>query len=163
MEMKKIKPNKLFRAYIFVSRCSTDDQKNVDDYVKRVLSTEEHNSFRPLQESASENLLLVHQTKDQQRLMQLYGNEIALLDATHKTTKYALPLFLVVVLTNAGYQVVGSFLVSKETTEAIQEALSKLAEWNPLWKPVYWMTDCCAAEQNAVEGIFPGKLQKDQV
>ena len=39
-------------------------------------------------------LLFVHQTKWQKRLLNKYGNELTLLDATYKTTRYALPLFL---------------------------------------------------------------------
>lgn len=45
-------------------------------------------------------LLFVHQTAWQRRLPQRYGNDICLLDATYKTTEYALPLFFVAVKTN---------------------------------------------------------------
>ena len=114
--------------------------------------------FRPLSDTHSENFLLVYQTKCQQDLMRRYGNEICLLDATYKTTRYSLPMFFVVVPTNTGYQVVGTFLVSTETSAAITEALQMPLEWNPDWKPRYWMTDCCAAEQNAVESVFTGKM-----
>jgi hypothetical protein len=37
--------------------------------------------------------LYVHQTPWQKRLLSLYGNEIALLDATYRTTRYSLPLY----------------------------------------------------------------------
>ena len=47
-----------------------------------------------------------------------------MLDATYKTTRYNLPLFFVVVKTNVDYQIVGSFVVQSETTDAIFEALS---------------------------------------
>jgi len=35
----------------------------------------------------------VHETQWQQQLLQRYGAEICLLDATYKTSRYALPLF----------------------------------------------------------------------
>ena len=62
-------------------------------------------------DSGKEGLLFVHQTKWQRRLLNRYGNELSLLDATYCTTKYALPLFFLVVKTNVDYQVVGSFVL----------------------------------------------------
>ena len=70
--------------------------------------------------------MFVYQSKDQRRLLERYGNEICMLDATYKTTRYNLPLFFVVVKTNVDYQIVGSFVVQSETTDAIFEALSVL-------------------------------------
>ena len=70
--------------------------------------------------------MFVHQSKDQRRLLERYGDEICMLDATYKTTRYSLPLFFVVVKTNVDYQIVGSFVVQSETTDAIFEALSVL-------------------------------------
>ena len=40
-----------------------------------------------------QTLLLCYQTKEQKRLLLKYGNDMCLLDATYKTTRYALPLF----------------------------------------------------------------------
>ena len=54
-----------------------------------------------------EQLLYVHQEKWQRELLLKYGSEICLLDATYKTTKYAVPLFFLCVKTNSGYAVVG--------------------------------------------------------
>lgn len=86
----------------------------------------------------------------------MYGNEICLLDATHKTTRYGLPLFVVVVKTNVNYQVVGSFIVSEETHEQISKALSILKSSNSSWEPRNCMVDCRQAEMTAVESVFPG-------
>lgn len=88
----------------------------------------------------------------------MYGQEICLLDATYKTSRYSLPLFFVVVPTNTSYQVIASFLISKETTASISEALGVLLKWNPSWSPKFWMTDFDAAEMGAIEHIFPGKF-----
>ena len=63
--------------------------------------------------------------------MQKYGTSIHLLDAAYKTTKYAVPLFFVAVKTNVDDQVVGSFAIQDETTDATAEALYMLKSWNP--------------------------------
>lgn len=98
------------------------------------------------------------QTGWQRRLQELYGNEITLMDATYGTSKYGLPLFFVCVKTNTRYLVTGTFIIQNEDTSSIEEALSILKTWNPLWRPKYFMTDFCKAEINALENTFPGKL-----
>ena len=103
-----------------------------------------------------EALLFVHQTKWQRRLLLRYGNELTLLDATYKTTKYALPLFFLVVKTNVDYQVVASFVTQSETTEAVKEALQVMKEWTPDWSPKSFMVDNADQEINAIEQLFPG-------
>ena len=102
-------------------------------------------------------LLFVHQAAWQRRLLERYGNDVCLLDATYKTTKYALPLFFVAVKTNVDYQIVASFVTQSETTEAIAEALGVLSEWNPGWCPNYFFTDLCEQEINAIESTFSGE------
>ena len=89
--------------------------------------------------------------------MKTYGNDLTLLDATYKTTRYALPLFFVVVKTNTDYQIVASFVTQDETTDAIAEPLSFLKAWNPEWNPKIFMVDNCAEEINAIESTFPSK------
>ena len=83
------------------------------------------------------------------------GNTITLIDATYKTTKYELPLFFVSVKTNVGYSVVAEFIIQSETTPQILEALKTLSEWNPTWKPKYFMTDYSDAEIAAIVKAFP--------
>ena len=102
-------------------------------------------------------LLFVHQTAWQSRLLSRYGQELAFLDATYKTTKYSLPLFFIAVKTNVDYIIVASFIVQDETTASITEALSILCQWNPQWKPRHMMTDLCEEEINSIESVFRGK------
>jgi hypothetical protein len=139
-------------AAIMKQQLSSIDQENVEKKIKmwQIENPEDKFKFRPYleqdkgvtQQTQDEDmeedtdndnmdlnlgdkaLLFVHQTKWQQRLLNLYGSELALLDATYKTTKYALPLFFLVVKTNIDYQIVGSFVTQSETTEAIKEAQS---------------------------------------
>lgn len=100
-------------------------------------------------------LLFVHQTECQQRLLFRYGNELSLLDATYKTTKYSLALFFLVVKANVNYQIVGSFVVQSETSESIAEALRVISGWNPSWNPLYFMVDYSEEEMSAITSLFP--------
>ncbi|XP_067928258.1 uncharacterized protein [Watersipora subatra] len=99
--------------------------------------------------------IFVHQSQSQRQLMDRYGHELCLMDATYKTSKYALSLFFIVVKTNINYQPVASFLIPEETTSNIKKALDVIKEWNPNWLPGSWMTDCSQAEINALETSFP--------
>ena len=138
----------LFRPYI----ASFSDS---DDAVNAVITSDD--DVIPVIQS-KQTMLLIHQMGWQKRLLQRYGQDICLLDATYKTSKYALPLFFVCVKTNVGYQVVASFLVQNETQPDIAEAIQVLQKWNPQWKPSYFMTDKCEAEIKAIEKVFTGLL-----
>ena len=94
-----------------------------------------------------------------------YGNSLCLLDATYRTTKYALPLFFLAVKTNVGYSVVAEFLVQHETKSSIihglktiqtwvENAADKPTDWH--WEPKFFMTDFCEREIVAIEETFPG-------
>lgn len=106
---------------------------------------------------STNGLLFVHQTENQKRLLQRCGNELTLLDATYKTTKYSLALFFLVVKTNVSYQVVSSFVLQSETSQAITEALQVIKSWNSEWNPAYFMVDYSEEEMSAIKRIFPGR------
>ena len=90
-------------------------------------------------------------------LLKTYGNEICLLDATYKTTtRYAPPLFFMVVKTNVDYEVVGAIVCEGEVTENVMSALKILKSWNPDFSPLYSMIDLFSEEINAIEAVFPG-------
>ena len=78
-----------------------------------------------------ETFLFVHQKKWQRDLLQRYGNEILLLDATYKTTQHALPISFLVVPTNINYQIVASFVIENESKDSIIEAINVVKSWNP--------------------------------
>ncbi|KAG8456367.1 hypothetical protein GDO86_002228 [Hymenochirus boettgeri] len=73
------------------------------------------------------NFLFCYQTEWQKNLLSLYGN-ITLLDATYRTTRYALPLYFICVRANVCYLIVGAFVIQHERTEFIQEALCLLKD-----------------------------------
>ena len=87
----------------------------------------------------------------------MYGDEMCVLDPVSPTTKNSHSVFLVEVRTNTVYQVVGTFIISDKSTEAVVEGLEVLKEWNPGWQPRHWLTDCCDGNIDAVEGAFPGE------
>jgi len=91
-------------------------------------------------------------------MLHLYGLHMCLIDATYKTTVYDMPLFFLCVLTNAGYVNVATFLLSDERQESIAEALRKIAELNPDWKPEQFISDFSEAQIGALETIFPGQF-----
>ncbi|XP_065648764.1 uncharacterized protein LOC136078033 isoform X2 [Hydra vulgaris] len=126
---------------------STEDINIESDY--------EDNTVR-LTGTKETSLLFVYQNAWQKRLLAKYGNELVLLDATYRTTRYALPLFFFVVKTNIDYQVVGLFVCENETEESISEALSFLKSWNNDLNPKYGMSDYCVEEINSLEKVFEG-------
>ncbi|XP_065650796.1 uncharacterized protein LOC136078917 [Hydra vulgaris] len=98
------------------------------------------------------SLLFIYQDKWQQKLLYRYGNKLAFLDTTYRTTKYALPLFFLVVKTNIDYQIVAIFVCENKTTEALM--CNK--KWNPLFQPKFFMTDYSNEEINLLETVLPG-------
>ena len=88
-------------------------------------------------------------------MFERYGSELALMDATCKTTRYAIPLFFVCVHTNVGYKVVAKLMCQSEDQASISEALAILKGWNPVWDPTYFMVDYSNAEIAALEEQFP--------
>lgn len=149
------------------SRHSQMDQENLDQMISewRTTSPDDNFFFRHFKENKAEetkqNLLFVYQSKDQKRLLRIYGNQMTLLDATYRTTKYALPLFFLCVRTNVSYQVVASFVTQDEDNGSISEALRIVKEWNPEWQPRYTMVDFDQAEITALEEVFPGTNKND--
>ena len=77
------------------------------------------------------------------------------MDATYKTTKYDLSLFFLYIKTNIGYSVVAEFVIQSETTQQISEALTVLKQWNPNWKPSFFIIDYSEAELSAIKEVFP--------
>ncbi|XP_078700653.1 uncharacterized protein LOC144927209 [Branchiostoma floridae x Branchiostoma belcheri] len=119
-----------------------------------------HIKFRASQlqeDGSSTKLLFCYQTHWQQRLLHMYGGQMCLLDATYRTCRYSIPLFFLCVRTNVCYAVVGCFIVQKEETEDIQEALNIFKVWNPDWMPSHFMVDKSNMEINALKAEFPGK------
>ena len=90
-----------------------------------------------------------------QRLYRKYGTHLILLDATHKTCKYALPLFFLVVQTNVNFQIVAILVLEDESAELLIRGLSYIKKWSPEVLPNYGMTDFDAAETLALEFLFP--------
>lgn len=140
----------------FLFRPYKDINENNESYEEGNNDEDEEVEIKVTVPLSKQKLLFLHQTPWQQRLLARYGNNICLLDATYKTTRYSLPLFFLAVKTNVDYQVVGSFIVQDESTDSIKEAIGVLKQWNPSWNPPYFMTDFAEEEINAIEENFPG-------
>ena len=78
--------------------------------------------------SGNGKMMLVYQSKEMKNMYERYGNHMILLDATYKTTKYALPLFFVVVQANVNFQVCCTVVLQDESTELITKPLKIFRE-----------------------------------
>ena len=67
-------------------------------------------------------------------------------------------LFFLVVKTNVDYQVAATFVTESESTESTAEVLQVINQWNPTYKPRYFMRDYSKEEITALEDVFPGNL-----
>ena len=129
---------------------TTDDDDEEEDEEKCEEQEEEMSSNN----TERNTFLWVHQSEDQRKLLKKYG-ELVLIDATYKTTKYALPLFLLVVRSNVSYVPVAEFFVESENINNIKEALEVVKSWNKDWNPRYFMLDYSEQEYQALQQIFP--------
>ena len=152
---REISPEDYFAFQPYVTYNEEGEERNGDDDDSSRSDGEEDDEDIILK-TPTKGLLFAHQTKDQRRLLERYGNEISMLDATYKTTKYSLPLFFVVVKTNVDYQIAGSFVIQSETSDSIYKALSIIKSWNPTWNPSYFMVDFSEEEMSAIGKLFPG-------
>lgn len=152
---RKISEWKTDKDKFYYRPCKKVDTAQVNSYPSSDNNEDEipHVQFNQPQ---SEMFMLCHQTEWQRKLLSRYGQELCFLDATYKTTQYALPLFFIVVKTNVGYTVVGSFVIQQETKASIKEALQHFKAWNQDWVPEFFMTDYSEAEIGAIEDTFPG-------
>lgn len=163
--------NIVYRARVSLMH-SKIDQENVFAKISAWLSDDCDDSFlfRPytdcdvstydnddvvVNSDGNSGLLFVHQTTWQKKLLCKYG-KLCLLDATYKTSRYAVPLFFLCVKTNVDYVVVGTFVLQFEDSRSIAEALQIISSWNPTWSPESFMVDYSEAEINAIEKVFSG-------
>ena len=143
---KKEHPEDSFLYRPHATKPASDDSSHYDD-----------DSTTPDEEESTQTLLFCHQTSDQRHLLTRYGNQMCLLDATYRTTKYDLPLYFLCVRTNVCFQVVGSFVIQYENTQCITEALMVFKEWNKeTWSRTRFMVDFAEEEIQALEIVFQG-------
>jgi len=114
--------------------------------------------FSGLKGNTDSPVIFAHQSLWRQRILQIYGSELFVIDSTYNTTMYDRPLFVVCVVTNVGYVSVASFLLSDERQEAIAAALRQICNWNPQWKPRHVMTDFHEDQISGVKAVSPGKV-----
>lgn len=102
-KQKKFRTNLLYFFYRTLSSSSKSKK------IKVKLTSESDNSDGFSEDENDENddvddemfeeekkMLFIYQDKEMKRLYQLYAPTLVLLDATYKTTKYAIPLFFLV-------------------------------------------------------------------
>ena len=131
---------------------------------EKVLEWTEENSenvvfYRPKSteeaEHGGDRFMFLFQSEWQRRLLAKYSNKMVFLDATYRTTKYALPLFFLCVHTNCGYFVVASIIIENEESASLAEAFEKLKEVNASFQPQAFIIDASEIEMNAIKMSFP--------
>ena len=150
-----------FRPYAQVDKRFFEDGREASSNVEDEESAEDDIKVRIV--PSKQQLMFVHQTTFQRGLLKRYGNYACFLDATYKTTKYALPLFFLAVKTNVDYQIAGSFVIQDERKDSIKEALEIIQSWNSTLHPTIFMTDFDEEEIHAIEETFPGMRSSFEV
>eukprot|EP00983_Pelagomonas_calceolata_P077370 1153830-Pelagomonas_calceolata.AAC.1 len=102
-----------------------------------------------------QDFLLVVQTSEQRRMLELYGNVAVGMDSTYKTTMWGFPMFLLSVVDNHGHGFpVAMFIVQREDSSTIAQALKLIKQWSLNWNPKNFMVDKSKAEENAIAEAF---------
>ena len=104
--------------------------------------------------SGNGKIMFVYQSKAMKNMYERYGNHMILLDATYKTTRYALPLFFIVAQKNENFQLCCVIVLQEESTEMITKALKIFKEWNPIVFPKYAFVDFDEREIKSLEIVF---------
>ena len=107
--------NHIYRAKTALP-LSKFDQQNLALLIKDWQTMQPHGShyFHPYKcgndkqqhSDVEKDFLWVHEEQWQKDILLRYGNQISLMDATYRTTKYDLPLFFICVKSNCNYMVV---------------------------------------------------------
>ena len=132
---------------------SYDDYNETDDEVDIEFDEIKTNSTQSSIDDGK--MLFVYQSFEMKEMFHRFGNELLLLDATYKTTKYTLPLFFLVVKTNLIFQVCAVIVLQEESTEMIAKALNTMKMWNPEVLPNYAFVDFDEREIVLLESTYP--------
>ena len=95
------------------------------------------------------------QTNSQKNLMNKYGKNNTLMDEIYRTTKCG---FLAFFDSTGSGIVVATIIPQYENEDILDECLSILKQWNPLWLPKFTMTDKSAVELGAIGKVFPSTI-----
>ena len=103
--------------------------------------------------SGNGKTIFVHQSKEMKNMYERYGNHMILLDTTYKTTKYALPLFFVVVQIRC-CQVRCIIVLHEKSTETITKALKIFKEWNSMVSSKYAFANFDESKITSLKIVF---------
>ena len=140
--------------------CTNENKLDSSDEFCEV-ETENSCEKKKKDEKKVQTVLFCYQTPQQKRLLKRYGNQVYLVEIKCASTiKRALTIemYALLVQTNVDFQVVGSFICSKQRRDGVTEALNVFKEWNTYWQPKYFLVDCSEKISNAITSVFPGKI-----
>ena len=84
-----------------------------------------------------------------------YDKQLILSDTIYKTTKYALPLFFLVIKTNINFQLYPVIVLQEELIDMMAKALSVVKIRNPEVAPKYAFVDFDEREILSLEIVCP--------
>lgn len=137
-----------FRPKTLVRNCTFRNTEDEDDILYHVPSEQNVNVLSCL--------LFVHMSVAQKLLLERYPN-LVLMDATYRTCRLMLPLFILAVKTNVNYSPVATFIVQNEDSVSISEALSRIKAYVGLdgIQIKNFMIDCSPTEMQSIRTTFP--------
>ena len=92
-----------------------DNKKTADEVNIEFDETKTNNIQSSIEDG---KMLFVYKSAEMREMFVRYGNELVLLDATYKPTKYTLPPFFLVVKTNVNFQVCAVIVLQEASSDS---------------------------------------------
>nr|XP_054773909.1 uncharacterized protein LOC129282002 [Lytechinus pictus] len=130
--------------------------KNLKDYSEsKVVPVSSDGTHLTQEDLSNKSVLFCHQTKEQQRLLQIYGSMIVM-DIVYRSATFPADVVFLFVRTNVDYQLVAGFVGEAGTAEAVEEGFLVMKDWNPNWKPEFFVMDHKVEMMEMIKRVFPG-------
>jgi hypothetical protein len=99
--------------------------------------------------------LMIIMTEEQKRMLAKFG-DVTMIDGTYKTSKWGLPLLILVVMDAQGVGYPAAYIVvSEETKDSLTEVILHIRNLVPEWKPLTFMGDKSVEEKHGALTVFP--------
>ncbi|XP_030835422.1 uncharacterized protein LOC579416 [Strongylocentrotus purpuratus] len=130
--------------------------KKMEDHSESKIVPARNYETPPSQEDfGNKSVLFCHQTREQQRLLGIYGSMIVM-DIVYRSATLPTDVVFLFVRTNVDFQLVAGFVGDAGTTEAVEEGFMVMKEWNPDWTPEFFVMDHKLEMMEMVKRVFPG-------
>ena len=100
-------------------------------------------------------MMFIYQSSEMQQMFRRYGNQLVLLNATYKMTKYILPHFFLVTKSNINLQICTFILLQEQSVDRVTRALIVAKMCNPEVASKYAFFDFGEKEIPSLETVYP--------